>query len=178
MAFAEPSDLILRYDSRRLVELLSDSGEPLDVADLDSDTTLAALLEDATAEIRSAVRVSDRYTETELDTIATKNVDSADDSPALYFLIRLTCDLTYGYLCIRRGYDASAISSMAPAFVEAKKTLQLLREGERIFPTEEAADAGLPHSTLFRSVDPVPPPLTSEAYRIFGDRAASYPPRR
>lgn len=162
--FATPTDLLNRYDRRRILELLSDDGEPAEMGDLVDNPLLRTLIQDASVEILSACQVSKRYTEEDFEVF----LNIAAPHPAQALVKRLCCDLTYGLLLLRRGYDAAAVTTSAPLFAEAKRQLQLLREGERLFPNLPHSEAGLPQVRSFDG-SPRPHPLSAET-RFLGIR--------
>jgi phage gp36-like protein len=129
MPYATPAELLVRYDARRVGDLVSDTG--------DRDTNpvaspvLAACLDDASGHIDSACRVGGRYSTTELDTMVGNGSS---------LLIRLTCDIAYGLLVARRGYSATDQQAMAPNYKPALDMLELIRKGERVFDIYNGGD--------------------------------------
>lgn len=137
-SFALPADLILYYDSRRVSQLVTDTGTP--ATDLDNNAVVLAMLARATEEILSHALKGKKYTEDELQELA--------DSPTSgYFLVGLCCDLAYGYLVQRRGTGAADMDRQAPSFKTAQLKLLQLADGSEIFPrisSDEHGDAGTP----------------------------------
>lgn len=121
MAFATPENLISRYDVRKLGQLVRDDNTQATAAELLSDSVLSDALEDATAQIRSAATINDKYTEDDLSDLA------AGGDP---FLIRLTCNLAMGYLLNRR---TMGVEALPPEIEQANEWLAALRFGSRIF---------------------------------------------
>lgn len=129
MAYATASDLLTRYDSRRVGDLVSDSGAR--DANPAASPVLAACLDDASGMIDLACMVGGRYTPTTLAAM-TGNSSKA--------LVRLACDLAYGLLVARRGYSSTDQKTMAPQYDQAQNTLELLRKGERVFDIYNGGD--------------------------------------
>lgn len=141
-SFATPAQLILAYDSRRCRELASDTGNPVAVGSVDTDPVLLAVLARATEMVLMSVRQGKEYSEAELQTLA----DSATAGAGLRGIVT---DLAFGLLVMRRGTGAADLDRLSPAFGAAHRTLQLLEDGELVFPRidgEEHEDAGLPRT--------------------------------
>jgi hypothetical protein len=160
IVYCTNSEFLARYDARRVGDLLSDSGEAIATGDLPSNGVLTELLGDASSLILSAASVANRYTPADLAGFLETN------HPARRLLIRLVADLAFGLLLKRRGYDAAAISSMAPGYLEGLQTLDLIRKGERIFPAEAFAVEGTPKHSSFPN-PPGTPRLVTTQTRIF-----------
>lgn len=149
VSFCTPAQLILQYDSRRVRELASDSGSPVAEADIATNSVLLNALGRATEMILSACRVSEEYTEEELQALA---LDS-DNLGVGYQLRGLCADLAFGLLVMRRGTGAADLDRLSPAFAAAQRTLQMIEDGSRIFArygreidAEPNADAGNPRT--------------------------------
>jgi phage gp36-like protein len=121
MAYATPQDLLIRYDERRVADLVSDTGTR-SAAPLTSPV-VAAVLEDAAGIIDSACRVGGRYSIADLAAMA---------GSGHYLLVRLSCDIAYGLLVARRGYSTTDMKVMAPQLEFANKMLDDLRKGDRV----------------------------------------------
>lgn len=156
MAYATPSNLKDRYDARRLGELVRDDGTKATPAQLDADTVLQAALDDGHSLINSAALAGRRYTPSDL-------ADLTDLDKAL--LIRLNCDLAYGFLLRRRGFAEGEVSRLAPGFEEALQLLQRLKNGDIVFNVESVLEAG----TMDRVVLSKNVTLVSSMSRLFGN---------
>jgi hypothetical protein len=118
-----------------LAQLLSDTGSPVATqAEINAGTALTIfaantnllnLIKDASNKILMACRVANRYLQSDLDKIY-------GDSDRNASIIRLTCDLVYGFLVSRRGLALQEIYSQAPMFKEALDTLAMLERGLRV----------------------------------------------
>ncbi len=128
--YATWSDLRASCDIRVLRQICSDDGQSTDAPNVISTEALRY----ASLEVQSAVRVGNRYTETDLDDLQT-----AGDE----LLAGTVCDLAVERLFIRRsGEVPQAVSGRAEA---ARKRLEHLRKGEAIFGTiARAATSGMP----------------------------------
>lgn len=132
-AYATPQDFIDRYDARQIAQLLSDTGVPVctpaQIADgtcatvvLPSNVKLSALIKDASNRILMKCRVANRYLQSDLDKIY-------GDSDRKESLVRLVCDLAYGYLVSRRGLAIQEVYEQAPMFRDAQDMLAMLERG-------------------------------------------------
>lgn len=122
MAYAEPSDMIARYDSRMLGDLVSDADQQVPAVNLASDTVLLAMLEDASGSIDAALSVGGRFIPSDL---------AALTGAELSHLKRITCDIAFAYLLRRRGgIDAEKHEANLKL---AEAHLERLRRGETIF---------------------------------------------
>ncbi len=150
MPYITSADIILRYDKRRVAELLSDNdASPVDASALSGSSALRAMCEDASSEIDAAVTVGNRYTELDLATLAADPHDGA-------LLRRIACDLVWGYLLAFKGLGDADIKAMAPRYYEAKKILEAIENGNMVFGVDKARDAGLPKTVI-------PDPLLTNA---------------
>lgn len=122
MAYATPEELLIRYDARRVADLVSDTGTR--TTDPASSPVVAACLEDASGMVESACRVAGRYTINQLVNL---------QGHTRFLLTRLVCDLTYGLLVARRGYSANDMNTMAPQYKGALDMLEQIKQGDRIF---------------------------------------------
>lgn len=120
MAYATATQLISRYDVRKIGQLVRDNNTQATAVELASDVVVVDAVEDASAQIRSAATINNKYTEDDLGELA-----SNDDA----FLVRLTCDLAMGYLMNRRGLGIDALPAQV---MQAQEWLAALRLGERI----------------------------------------------
>lgn len=160
MAYATPADFLFAYDARRVAELLSDTDNPVTPDDIANNETLLRLLEDASAEVRLACRVGERYTADHLAALAV-------DPTHKYSLIRLVNDICYAFLVSRRGYSSKELQDLAPNWERAQQMLEWLRLGERVFDASGAPEAGA-------AVDVITPlqstrcTIVSKASRLFG----------
>lgn len=156
MSYATPADLKLRYDARRLGDLVKDDNTRATAGDLDSNLNVQAALDDAQGMVDAAVLAGARYSTVDLAALTGTNKA---------FLLRINCDLAYGFLILRRGFTDSEMSKLAPGYAQAVKTLELLRTGERVFDIEANIEAGtLDKVVLSKNIT-----LVSAASRLFGD---------
>lgn len=148
MAYATGAELVVRYDARRIAQLVADDGQQVASGSVAAHAVVEALLEDATAAINSAVYVGKRYVAADLSSGLTASGG--------YLLKRLCCDLAFGYLVARRGLAADEVGKLAPRYAEALQYLDLLRQGERIFDTADGshAEAGLMDHKPVGALDP------------------------
>lgn len=126
--YATPNDMLARYDSRLIGDLVSDSG----VQDPNpaNNSNLQALLEDASGQIDAAVYVGDRYTPAQMATLSDQ---------AAAFVRRLCCDLTLIYLKRRRGrYDPEKDGALQK---EVDQRMKGLRDGDNLLLLQDQTEA-------------------------------------
>lgn len=168
MAYATPGDLLIRYDARRLGDLVHDDGTRASPSSLLSDPNLQAALDDASGMLDSAIQRGQKYTPLDIS-----NLLAAAGNPASPYynsyklLVRVCCDLAYGLLVGRRGFNSTDTRAQSPRYVEALRQLQMIEDGEWIFLT----DGG--HAASGVDVSQVPlttaVPLLSSIRRVFGN---------
>jgi phage gp36-like protein len=156
MSYANPSQMSARYDVRRLGQLVRDDGTTAGPAQLATDANLQAALDDGSGMIDAACLQGGRYLPTDLTGLA---------GTAQAFLIRLNCDLAYGYLVGRRGFTTADAQAAAPGYTEALRVLEALRQGELIFNVAAAINAGKPQNVVIDAKLT----LISSTSRLFGD---------
>lgn len=139
MAYITPSQFLKAYDSRRIRELLSDTGTPVADADVNSNTNLAQILAEASEEVAAAALVGKRYTTSQLESLAASSTTG-------FMLRRLVADLAVALVVSRRGAAAADIERLCPRHREALRQLEMLRTGAELFPfiSDDHAEAGLP----------------------------------
>jgi len=128
--YATPAEMLQRYDSRLLGDLVSDTGTAVSAAGLLTDTNLEAALADASSAIDVAVSVGDRYTPAQMANLS--------DSAAA-FVRRLACDIALIYVKRRRGrFDPEKDGALQK---EVSDTLTGLREGKNLLLLQDESDA-------------------------------------
>jgi phage gp36-like protein len=157
MSYAQPADMIARYDVRRLGDLVRDDTTRATPTELTApDPVLQTALDDAAGEIDASVLAGKKYFPSDLAGLT--GTDKA-------LLLRLNCDLAYGFLVMRRGYSAADAASQAPGFARALALLDLLRDGAKVFGVEANREAGLSRTgPLSRNIH-----LISHLHRFFGE---------
>jgi phage gp36-like protein len=158
MSYATTADLLKRVDSRVLGDLVSDSNVRVDPTSLLTDANIQAALDDASGLINSAVLVSEKYQPSDLAGLT--GVDQA-------YLLRLTCNLAYGLLVLRRGQSVEKLEQ----YQEALKTLEMLRSGERVFAVAANEEAGLPQAQF-------PSAAVYQNLDLMRDKSKVFPTRR
>lgn len=134
--------MLVYHDWQQVADLVRDGmgPRPTRAAILDSTTTeggiLASTLLSASGELESACVVGKRYAPADLSGLT---------GAALALLQSTVAHLAFWRLSQRRQ-PVSADPSKVPGALQALSLMQMLRDGERIFPTDEAADAGLPEA--------------------------------
>lgn len=157
MSYATIADFKLRYDIRRIGDLVNDDETRATSAELDSSTTLQACLDDAHSMIDSACLLGKRYTADDLSGLT--GTDAA-------LLKRICCDLAYGLLVRRRGFTEGEVSKLAPGYGEAVAILRQLRLGELVFVVDTVLEAGTAEIGVVMGRDIT---LVTKATRLFGN---------
>lgn len=160
MAYASGYDMVDRFDSREIGDLLSDSGVAVDEGDIPGNSKMVAILDDASGEIEAALLVGNRYTTDDL---------SALTGSSLSHLKRVVCELAMRDLLARRpAYNPDLLESFEK---RCNRQLERLRNGENVFNLSEQEDAGVP------SVDG-PTTLDFQNLNLVRDRVNNYYPSR
>jgi phage gp36-like protein len=166
VSYATPSQMLTRYDARRLGDLVVDGDKTTPRAtptQLLSDPVLAEMLADASGLIDAALLVGGRYSPADLATLAAVEAALPTPSSTFKLLVRLTCDLAYGLLVRRRGLGMD----LAPGYAEAAALLDRLSNGELIFDVAAVVEAGRTRVVqLSRQIGHL-----STLTRVFGDLA-------
>lgn len=144
MAYATVADLKLRYDTRLLGDLVSDDGNSVDDASLNSDAVLAALLSDAASNIDSALLAAERYDAADLASLS---------ESSLNLLKRISCDLVVAYLLQRRSFSITEDDQRRVS--DAFHMVDRLRRGELVLETADKAEiqAGRMEPVVFTQQD-------------------------
>lgn len=163
MAHATATDLLRRYDIRRIGDLVNDNDTRATEADLQNPSTPAGAvvntaLSDASGLINSAILAGRRYTLANLANMTT-------DSKAL--LVRICCDLAYSFLVTRRGYGAADLEAMTSRAKESEMILEQLRQGERLFEVDANQNASVPNQAVISNKVSL---FSKELDRYFGMR--------
>jgi hypothetical protein len=165
-SFCSAASLVARYDWRTVGDLLLDSDDdpPLTRSQVLASTDLAALLLASSGEVEAACQVSNRYTQLDLAAIAASGCASAE------LLADLVADLCMWRLFKRRPLRDSNLKPPT-ACEDARKTLEDIRRGERIFGLVEHAEAGLTDSPQESAQDVVDRNgISVQAERYLGSR--------
>jgi phage gp36-like protein len=134
MAYADASDIIKRYDSRILGNLVADDGETVDEDDLSANAKLTAALAAASGQVNAAILVGERYA---ADDLTGLTGDSKE------FLKTIVCEIAFGMLWRRKPYtDDNA--GRKEAVERADEWLKRLRGGEWVFDIDVKKEAGRP----------------------------------
>lgn len=153
------SEFLKRCDKRTVADLVSDTGTAADVGTLSADTNLAAALLDATGEVEASAMKGGRYRPADL---------AALTGAALGRLYRMITRLTLVYLYERRpdkGPPAELLKTVS-------EQLELLRQGEAVFGTDETYDAStMDHEVEVSSDVENRNGTTYQASRFFGRRS-------
>ena len=155
--YANPEQMLARYDARIIGQLLADDGTEVSSTDAVNNPILIEALEDASGQVRSAAMVGDKYTAADLEQLA------RDREP---FLVRMVCGLAMGFLYGRRQSTAE----IPEEILRFEEWLATLRFGTRIFPIQKTKDAGnVTHGYITDN--------TRANMRLVGDKNRFFPTR-
>lgn len=161
VSYASVADLLIRYDERRIRDLVGDDGRREPTSSLATSTVLLELLAESSGEVESACLVAEKYTAADLVAL-TGNGES--------LLKRLVCDIAFQFLIDRRGKDGE--NEKPWRYERALEKLQQLRDGARIFGFQETQNAGHPVEGYRTEAQIQDQALsTYQAQRFFGRRA-------
>lgn len=132
MAYCSPQDLLDRYDSRVIGDLVSDDNTRASEATLQEHPKLQSALDDASGDIEAALFVARRYSPQDLAGL---------EGHAASHLIRITCDIAMSLL-LRRRVDTDPERATAQIKL-AEDHLERLRKGIDVFGLDDQKDAGL-----------------------------------
>lgn len=176
MAYLLPPQILDYYDSRRVLELLSDTGSPVTVGTLNTVSVLTRAIDAASAEVDAALQVGRRYDRAQLESIC-----SAADAPGAIEADRrraapikeLVAHLVFGRLMARRGYSADKMRQLAPMYDEALAKLDRLSSGEAILDVDANKSAGVP-TQVTRGSQKVRWSQFSSMFGVFPDSPNAY----
>lgn len=165
MAHATVSDLLMRYDLRRIADLVLDTDQRATAEELAGNSTAGLVvqtaLSDASGMINSAILAGNRYLLVDLQNM------TADSKG---FLKRICCDIAYGLLISRRGYGGADLDAMTSRAKESEAVLELLRTGERVFEIEKNENAEIPQQAQISKAINL---FSGELDRYFGIRQSA-----
>jgi phage gp36-like protein len=157
-SYATVEDFKSAYDLRILGILPDDTNTPIDPDDLPDNQYIKDKLAAASGLVEAAALNGAKYTAEDLQALT---------GNARALLVQIVCDIAYEMLRRRRGVPEPPL----PAYVEAMRILDAIRDGEKIFPTVEAANASLPTNRFLTQADLDRPRLASRLLRrTFGVR--------
>ena len=158
--YAEPSDMLERYDANDIGDLVSDDGTQVSSTLLLQNVKLISALNDASGEIDAALFAGNRYTPTQLASL---------QGHSRSHLIRITCDLAMARLLQRRpGRDPEKLKSFLELTAGYLKDLRL---GANVFAIATVLDAGNIEATGLSVVD-------YSTNGLIRDRTRNYYPAR
>lgn len=128
MPYAEAQDMIDRFDSRLLGDLVQDANTQAGEVALLSNRKMMAALGDASGEVDAAIMVGAQYTPEQLAGLT---------GNSLSHLKRITCDIALARLIERRPGMAMEVSERI--LTRAQKHLESLRKGLNVFVTDTTA---------------------------------------
>ena len=135
--YAEPSDVIASYDVAILGQLCTDTDVAITPSQLPLNVYMIGSIRRASADIRQAAQVGERYTDDDLDAIY------ASTDPSVKFqIVGLCVDRAFGYLLNRRAQIAREWESLSGRAKATDEMLEALRHGYRLFTLAAQKAAG------------------------------------
>lgn len=129
-AYASSSDLITRFDTNLISELISDDHESATASEIASSTVVSEALVDASGQVEAAMLCGNRYSPAEL---------AALTGNSLGLLKKMVCMITIASLCERR-VGAIPIEQTKYYDDKAAKYLEDLRTGKNLFNLTDDED--------------------------------------
>ena len=157
-AFLSNSNFLKYYNWQFIGELCSDDGTRVTEENLATDDNLTAALTSASGIILSAANQGNRYAESDLTSLT---------GNSLGLLERLTADLAVYFLVVRRGNNVDDY----PQTIEARKTLDQIKSGERVFGVAANVSAGVAQNETYSKT-------TIENQNFVRDRIKMFPSRK
>lgn len=164
-SYLSAAEFLKRKDWRTVADFCSDNDTRLTQGALLTNANLQSLLDDAAGLVECACLPANRYTPADL---------AALTGVGQKLLYRLIADLAEGLMIERRPDKKRPVP---PSFERAMGILDALRTGEKIFPLQEAMNAGNVATEQESERDVTDRNLTvTQAARFFGRRANRNPP--
>ena len=133
---AQPSDMLVRFDTRLVGDLVWDTNERASSEQLAQNAVVQEHLDQAAGNVYAALYVAYKYTAAEL----------ANITPTTASMLRgIVCDLAIVTLCQRRG---RSYADKFPMVESSLFMLQALRNGERVLDLAAQEQAGLAAATV------------------------------
>ncbi len=150
--YVTPLQMVTYYDSRRILQLLTDDETDAvagDLTDTGSDAylLLVPLIRSVEAEIDGALQVGGRYSRSDMEgyiTAAAAGGATEAEKKRAALLQRLAADLVFGSLVTRRGFVAAEVKDHCPRYEAAQQMLADLGDGKLIFDSDAHIAAGKP----------------------------------
>jgi phage gp36-like protein len=138
-SWASPNDMIDRYDTRVLGQLVKDDGTREAVANLDVNNRLDKALKVGTGRMKAALRRAKRYTVADINALAGETLEFRKD---------ICCSLAFWFLWRSKPWTEHSSEAQRAAREDAEAYLEMLKSGEEIFEGVTATeDAGIPEVT-------------------------------
>jgi hypothetical protein len=128
-AFVTNTQFLVYYDYRLVGQLLVDDNTQPSQAAVITNTNLTAIIQSASGEVISYCARGEIYTEDDLNNLTGNSMG---------YLQKLTSDIAYYYIGLRRGLPLDQFPSAKIAY----ETLKQLAEGRQIFDLPANAAAG------------------------------------
>jgi len=135
MPFATATDMVDRYDSETLGDLVTDNEDSLSESELLSSSKMTTALAGATGDVIAACLRGERYTRADLDGLT---------GDSLAYLKDITCAFAFWRLWKRKPYLGSMDDRRQSAQEDYREALDMLNRGDRVFDIDTAQQAGRP----------------------------------
>lgn len=165
MILATPDDLLLFFDASLIGDLAADDHQ-VPIENLHDNPRILAILNAASGMVLSAIRRGNRYTLEDL-----YNLDEFDSN----FLKSIICSVAFLKLLSLRGnsYSTDIYENLK---TEIDNILNSLANGERVFSSTSASQAGLPKTGVPELANILKLNLlTDKSRRYYPPRSNTYP---
>jgi len=171
-AYASGNDLLVMYDQELVSQLCSKNGVQVQLADIPTNPVILAQLNRATAEINQACTLGNRYFVQDLQGLAA----STDDS-IRWSIAGLCCAIAMGLLVEGKATTPKEVEALASGFARAQQIMEMLRQGQLVFPLvpQQTAGVQITRLALGQGGPFSVPNLTCIAQRYFGNLAIQSP---
>ena len=162
-AYATADDMIARYDSRSIGNLVTDDGQRAEEVELSTNEKVTTSLSSATGRVNAACLRGNRYT---VDELAGLTGDDAE------YLKDIVCAQAFLILWRRRPHGDDQLRDAVKE--EVDEALKQLRTGEMVFNITAVKDAGIPQ------IDTIARVTIGSQWELVADkcRPSFYPRRR
>ena len=142
MQYCTPAQIIERFDSRTIGQLLADDGTEIEPVDLIGNVVLQNHLQSASGRIEAALIMGNRYLISDLQAIARIDPFVTPEDPLANnsaWLIQLCAEITFSTLWRRRPWDEGDVGDTIGK--AAEEELERLRSGQLVFNLPAIAES-------------------------------------
>jgi hypothetical protein len=146
MPYLTPAQFLTYYDQRKVLEALSDTDEPVLIADYPTNEIILQLIANSCGMLDSALQTGNKYTRQAVEDICAAAASSDAAKKRAGPIQAVIAHLTWGQLQSRRGFGAADLSILAPMYEKAMDFIDKLTEGTAVLDLDANIQAGVPTS--------------------------------